>query len=105
MPKTCTYKDCTRNCYGEFCLMHKPRKPLNQRGKHAIRWQDFRLQWLKDHSDEVFTCGICGLPVAREVVTLDHIKPRSGNPELRYTDSNIQPSHLKCNLQKGSKRI
>lgn len=70
-----------------------------------MRWQDFRTDWLKRHTDEIFICGICGEPVHREVVTLDHRLPRSGNPELRYVDSNIQPAHIKCNLQKGSRRI
>lgn len=98
-------KTCGKRSYSDYCVQHKPRKPINQRGKQAIRWQDFRLDWLKRHKQAVFTCGICGLPVQREVVTLDHIKPRSGNPELRYSDSNIQPAHINCNLEKGSRRI
>jgi len=103
MSKTCTYPDCMRGCYGEFCLMHKPRKPIPQKGKYAKRWDDFRLDWLKRHKQATFICGICGLPVKREVVTLDHIRNRSANPELRYEDSNIQAAHLSCNLEKGSR--
>jgi len=96
---------CGKRSYSDYCVQHKPRKPIAQKGKYAKRWDDFRLDWLKRHKQATFICGICGLPVKREVVTLDHIKPRSGNPELRYEESNIQPAHIACNINKGSRRI
>lgn len=44
-------------------------------------------------------CAICGEPLAREDLTIDHIKPVSlGGP---HVESNCQPAHLACNQSKG----
>lgn len=44
-------------------------------------------------------CGICGNPVARFDMTVDHIKPVSlGGP---HNEANCQPAHLRCNQAKG----
>jgi 5-methylcytosine-specific restriction endonuclease McrA len=80
-------------------------KTIPQKGKYAKKWDTFKLDWFKRHTQAVMTCGICGLPVKREDVVLDHILPKSGEPQLRYVDSNIQASHWICNGQKGSKRL
>lgn len=48
-------------------------------------------------------CGICGDPVARFDMTVDHIKPISlGGPHDR---ANCQPAHLRCNQAKGRRDL
>jgi len=78
---------------------------LKQQGKVAQTWTAYRAGWLNRHPPDWkgnYSCGICGQFVHVTEVTLDHILPRSRRPDLRYTDSNIQPVHLVCNGIKGS---
>ena len=86
-------------------MQHKPRKPIPKEGKVAKDWKAYRADWLKRHPQDWFFCYLCGQTVHRGNVTLDHVIPRSGAPELRYADSNIKPAHYLCNSQKGSKRL
>ena len=60
-----------------------------------------RLAWERDKG----ICGICHRPVAWEQSTVDHIEPR-GMGGANHDDrvENMQPSHLVCNGEKGSKR-
>jgi 5-methylcytosine-specific restriction endonuclease McrA len=46
-------------------------------------------------------CGLCGEPVERERVHIDHILPvvRGGTNAL----SNLQVSHDTCNMRKGAR--
>jgi 5-methylcytosine-specific restriction endonuclease McrA len=50
-----------------------------------------------------WNCGICGLLCHSGEYHLDHIIPlaRGG----KHTFFNVQPSHPKCNLRKGSKMV
>ena len=48
-------------------------------------------------------CGICKLPVSIEKFDMDHIIPISKGGKHKY--SNCQPSHPRCNNQKGNKII
>lgn len=72
-------------------------------GKIGKRWIKFRKQWLKDNPpiNLFYTCGICGRPVHKDDVVLDHIQPRSYRPDLRFEATNIQPAHYWCNKEKG----
>lgn len=75
-------------------------------GKVSREWLAFRKTWLAANPPDdkgEYTCGICKRPVHRLEVTLDHKIPRSRAPELRFSASNIQPSHGDCNLKKGSR--
>lgn len=55
-------------------------------------------------------CAIRGLPIRYDTVwphddsfTVDHIKPWSIYPNLRYDRGNLRPAHLKCNNEKGDR--
>lgn len=74
-------------------------------GKIGRKWIEYRKGWFERHlsKDGYYICGICSTPVHESEVVLDHILPRSHRPDLRFTDSNIQPSHYLCNSAKGSK--
>lgn len=52
-----------------------------------------------------YVCGICGAPVHESEMELDHINPRSGNPESFADSQNLQPAHALCNQEKGSRRL
>lgn len=125
MAKTCSYANCTNGTYGEFCLQHKPRKPLARStvaikrgkpparmGKVAVAWYKYRKDWIKRHGGDEgrWICALQCSPLCKkiltiETLTLDHIIPRSRRPDLRYEDSNMQPACFFCNSEKGSRVI
>lgn len=121
MAKTCQKTGCDRGCYGEFCLMHKPRKPIavrtplarsskpikankrpKQRGKAAMDWTRAKMQWFRENKAEYYTCYLCSKRLERNETTLDHIIPRSRAPHLRYVQTNLAPCCWPCNSEKGS---
>ena len=82
------------------------KKPIKRNGTEAKKWYLFRKKWLKDNPPDdngYYICRICQRPVSQDEVTLDHIKPRSTHPHLRYDVNNVRPAHLFCNSEKGSK--
>lgn len=96
---------CQKCAYNRYA---KPAKPIKRVGKVASKWIEYRAQWFVEHQPDkngYYICGICKKPVHIDETVLDHIKPKSGNPELRFVDSNIQPAHWICNSVKGSKRV
>lgn len=97
-----------------FCYWRK-RKPMkrskqptvrktsiNRLGKHGKKWLAFRTQWFIDNPADFYICYICGDRLTRRETTLDHVNSRSGNPELRYDNSNLRPCCYLCNTDKGS---
>ena len=60
-----------------------------------------RLAWERDKG----ICGICHRPVQWEESTVDHIEPKGmGGSNHDDRVENMQPSHLLCNGEKGSRR-
>lgn len=48
-------------------------------------------------------CGICGESVHFSDMEVDHIVGRKGNNLV--DESNLQPTHIKCNRIKGSRKL
>jgi 5-methylcytosine-specific restriction endonuclease McrA len=94
-------KLCGGSHYQTFCRLS--RKPIKQKGKHALLWDKHRAAWMKAHEGEIKHCYLCGKYLPDEEVTLDHVKPRSSHPELVYDDTNLKPACWECNYRKGSK--
>jgi 5-methylcytosine-specific restriction endonuclease McrA len=104
MAKVCQYQDCTNNCYGDFCLRHKPRKRIRQQGKQAKLWNQVRNEWLIENGT-YHDCYICGVKLNETTLTIDHVIPRSNakNYANRHDPSNLRPACWTCNSLKGSK--
>lgn len=94
------------NCGSEyhnktFCPWTK-KKPIKQQGKATKKWLATRSRWIKENPPDWY-CYICGKHLNKATLTLDHIKPRSARPDLRYEFSNLAPCCSTCNYLKGSK--
>lgn len=77
-------------------------------GKRSKEWVKVRKAWLSANPpthEGQYVCGICAKSVNIYDMELDHVNPRSGNPESLSDFSNLQPSHSYCNQMKGSRRI
>lgn len=85
-------------------------KPIKQKtgwhvGKVKRQWLQVRRQWLTQNpptNGDYYECALCGQPVHKDEVTLDHIVTRSHDPNLRYDFDNLQPAHYLCNTARGS---
>lgn len=103
--KTCQV--CGERGHSKFYCKTRRRKPISQRGKYTQRWLSFRTQYFANHppnADGLYRCYLCLRQFPRDEITLDHVIPRSGAPQLRYVESNIRYACGMCNSLKGSKR-
>jgi 5-methylcytosine-specific restriction endonuclease McrA len=74
------------------------RKSDNAWTKTRKRWFHFNLP----DQDGYYQCALCPRLVHESEVTLDHIVTRSRDVKLKYDLNNLQATHSKCNLDRGS---
>lgn len=95
MSKKCGIYGCERNCYGDYCIRHKPRKALRasvRPKKMSARELDYQ-QWLKDVARPYVAkrdgnrCACCG---NGGLLDLDHILNKGSHPELKRNLDNLQ---------------
>ena len=90
-------KTCGKNCEGEFCFLHKPRKKLAQTktlssvAKTVETIQEMRelflIIWKKRlHLSEVSGLRLVGDPLH---VYFHHILPKEKYPEAKFDEENI----------------
>ena len=55
-------------------------------------------------------CSICSMPIDYSLryphpdsFSVDHAKPRSTHPHLAEDPANLLPSHLRCNVSRGTR--
>lgn len=64
-----------------------------------------RLKWWDEADSEPLLCGICGEEIFHfHDLVPDHIVPGKMGGCKDHSESNLQPAHSLCNLEKGSKR-
>lgn len=103
--KPCKY--CGGLDHYPLTCFKRPSKPLKAKkrikaiGKIGTKWIATRKDWIANNP-EPWHCAYCGIPLAIEQLTLDHIKSRSRHPELRFDLSNLTPACWTCNERKGS---
>lgn len=98
-------KVCGKRAYSEYCVRHKPRKPIKvyklpkKRGKRTIEYDKWRDTVAKPYLDKTFghRCVDCG---ATEGLTVDHIKNRGSRADLKMKLSNVQYLCWQCHRGK-----
>jgi hypothetical protein len=99
MAKQCQYTGCNRNCYGEYCYLHKARKPLRSHvhpKKQSDRELDYQA-WKEAVARPYVVerdgnrCMCCGRPAyPREKLDLDHIKGKGSHADSKRDLQNLQ---------------
>lgn len=99
------YGHSTVFCWARPKQVLAKRKPVKKIGPVTSKWLRVRAEWFKENpaDDGFYICYICGDRLTPKETTLDHIKPRSLFPELRFELSNLAPCCYRCNREKGSK--
>lgn len=133
MAKTCSYKDCDRGCYGEFCLQHKPRKPLPaptkpikvkrryikpESSKSRSERLRVREEWFElnppDATEDQWYCYLDGLSeqcwtiMDREQIELhglEHVVPKVRSRALKFSVENLRVACPPCNREKASQTL
>lgn len=75
-------------------------------GKRTKEWLRVRKEWVKDNPPDhegYYVCGLCGRPVHYQEMEVDHVMGRKG--VLLVDKANLQPTHVICNQEKGSRKI
>ena len=91
----------------------KRREPIKRVGNREIcdsktagGRREYRMRLTIAWTKQRGLCALCGLPVALEEATADHISPRGmGGGSRSDNQENIQAAHGVCNSNRGSKRI
>lgn len=118
MPRTCQKLNCDRNCYGEFCFIHKPRRPLKTTtplprpskpmakiGKVQKATNSAVAAWKltqKPNHQGYYTCYISGKRVP--YLMAEHPYSKTRHPDMR-TNQKLEPVSAEMNKLKGSMDI
>lgn len=125
MAKICSREGCERGCYGEFCLIHKPRKPLQAKSRYIKPESDknrerrlkVRDKWFDQNPPDIdskWYCYLDGLSeqcwtlMDREQIEqhgLEHVIAKVKNPSLKFEVANLRVACPPCNAVKGSWRL
>lgn len=108
MAKKCKQPNCVNNSYGEYCWMHKPRKPIKklkrpkQKGKEYERWRKFREEVATPYLDKTYghRCVDCGVGGKLDI---DHLITRGSRPDLKYDLQNLMYRCRMCHIVKTNK--
>lgn len=113
MKTFCKYCQAETNHTSIMCF-NKPRRPIRQVSKKTLRKeQETKRLWFENNppdSKGVWLCYLrispwCPVKLTRSTIELDHVKPRSGNPHLKYDITNLRPACTYCNQLKGSRSL
>lgn len=111
-----TYCDGCNVTHRPIMCFNKPRKPLRPRTQ-TKGYQNEKAAYIAWHAlnppdaDGLWYCDYCGVPLTNDPermkfgirpLTIDHVKPRGSNAELRYDPKNFVACCYKCNSKKGS---
>lgn len=130
MSKVCQWEGCERGCYGEFCLMHKPRKPIKSSGepikvrKRYIKHESDKsrqkrqatvIEWFRTNSpdagDGFWYCYLDGLSekcwftMSADQITkygLEHVTPKVKSRAKKFDVDNLAVACPPCNKMKAS---
>lgn len=82
----------------------KGKKRIKKIGKVGRQWWATRQEWISQNLPDsgYWICRYCGKYLTLDLLTLDHIIPRSRAPHLRFDHENLAPACWECNSQKGS---
>lgn len=92
----------------------KPRNPIKQESDKArLKRRNTANSWFAlnpPDEDGWWYCylrisSLCLKRMTRDTVTLEHVKPKSSRPELKYRADNIKPACGPCNRMKGSQSL
>ena len=103
-------KTCGKNCEGEYCFRHKPKKPLQVTRDSVKEFQEKVVQYANEMRNFLYPiwnrrlhyCESCGEWLGNEPLSyhFDHTLEKSKYPELKYEEDNIMLLCLQCHDKK-----
>lgn len=102
MSRTCVV--CGKRAYSDYCVAHKPRKHINQRGKRTQEYEDWRdtiaIPYLDEKYGRVcFACG--GARCGNKQLDVDHELNRGSHPHLKMNLQNVRYlGRYPCHVEK-----
>lgn len=100
---------CKKNCEGDYCFVHKPRKAMGKSSKVAKKQDNSRnISDMRDfflhiwNSKKKHECENCGKWLGNEPLSymFDHLLEKSKYPELKHEEDNIMLVCLECHDNK-----
>lgn len=90
------------------------RTPIKKVGKQTKQWFITRATWIRKNPPPIegkyWECYLqihqwCPIRIDIAHLTLDHVVSRTRDPKLRFNLSNLKPSCIYCNTEKGSRSV
>ena len=81
----------------------KPKRAIKRLGKVDAQWRVVRQEWLDAHPVDYrdsYPCGLCGQPVHKDELDLDHSLRRGSHPGSRFDLTLLVPVHRSCHIKK-----
>ncbi len=103
MAKVCQYNGCTRGCYGNLCIIHKPRRPIPKLGTQGKKTRNAVAKWKRTQSSNhegYFICFYCGKWI--QYLEAEHKLSKTRHPGKRTDPNNLVPTCDDCNREKAS---
>ncbi len=102
---------CGKRAYSDYCMQHKPRKPISKIGKQGKLNQATSKEFRDSlEPDRIYVCYLqihpyCLRQLRYEQVVPEHVEAKSRSPHLRHNLKNIWVSCVFCNGLKGSRSL
>lgn len=95
--RTCLF--CGKRAYSDYCVAHRPRKPIRKVGRKELVYRAWRDSVAIPHLDKKYgrKCVNCG---ATSMLDVDHIKGRGSHPHLKMELTNVQYLCRNCHITK-----
>ena len=106
MSKQCSV--CGKRAYSDFCMQHKPRKRIAQKGKQSKEYDTWRDEVAKPYLDATYgrVCADCGgKRCGNRQLDVDHIRKRGmgGARSKTFDINNVQYlGRFPCHFEKDS---
>lgn len=95
MPKRCSYRfpdhmQCSRNCYGQYCIQHKPRKRIRQISDKQAEYHKWLEEVARPYLIEKFgnVCSCC-MRTFKTKLDIEHTKEVGSHAELKKDLNNM----------------
>lgn len=100
----CLY--CGKRAYSEYCVAHKPKKPITKKGKRTLEYENWRDNTARPYLMKNFgaVCAACqGSRCHNKQLDIDHIKKRGSSIHLKMDLDNVQfLGRFPCHYEKDN---
>lgn len=100
MAKTCTV--CGKRAYSDYCILHKPRKPIPPQSAKEIDYQEWKESVARPYLIDKYgnVCSCCGKDFGFVKLDIEHTLTKGSRPDLKRNLDNMTLMCRWCHSRK-----